>query len=62
MSELYKKILVEVGVSTSDIFTVSGKVRANEADGTVHQLEADRSTTLVAHHAQKTSGGCRGYE
>lgn len=53
---------MEVGVSTSDIFTVSGKVRANETNGTVHQLEADRSTTLVAHHAQKTCGGCRGYE
>ena len=57
-----QRILVEVGVSASDVFTVSGKVRANEANGTVHQLEADRSTALVAHHAQETCGGRGGYE
>ena len=54
--------LVEISITTSHIFTVSGQMRAHEAQCAVHQLEANGCTALVAHHAQKTCCCCGCWE
>ena len=51
---------MEIGVSTRHVLAMRGQMRANEANRAVHQLHADRSASLVSHHAQKTRRGGRG--
>lgn len=52
-----RSVLVEVGVSSSDVLAMGGEMGAYEADGAVHEFHADGSASLVSHHSQETGGG-----
>ena len=54
-------LLVEVGVSSSDVLAMGGEMRANEADGAVHEFHADGGASLVSHHAEETGSGGGGW-
>ena len=49
-------LLVEVGVSSSDVLAMGGEMRANEAE-----FHADGGASLVSHHAEETGGGGGGW-
>ena len=40
---------------------MGGEMRANEADGAVHEFHADGGASLVSHHAEETGGGGSGW-
>lgn len=50
-------VLVEIGVSSSNVLTMGSKMGADEAYGAVHEFHADGSASLVSHHSQETGGG-----
>ena len=56
-----RSVLVEVGVSSSDVFAMGSEMGANEADGAVHEFHADGGASLVSHHSQETRGSGGGW-